>query len=404
MIKLIENYKGLPRSMYILFSVQVINRFGDFVVPFLTILLTQKLGFSFSLTGLIVMVASVITIPAAFIGGRYADKVGRKRIYIFGQGLAACSIFICGLIKNPILITVLLISSAFFNGLVRPALAAMVTDLLPREKRQLGSSLMYLGINIGVVVGPIVEGFLFNNFIALFFIGDAVTSFVAVIIVFIFIKETNPIYVKTKVENIAEEAAGGNLFQALSKRIELLLFLLIYILYSMVYTQHQFALPMMLNKEFMGRGPTYYGLLLSVNAITVSTLTIFIVHLTHKFRPLTNIIVAGIFYAIGFGMIGMINSFPLYIISTITWTVGEILVVTNFGVYLSNNSPRNFRARFSAVGSLSWAIGGAFGTSIIGIYIDYAGIKALWPLIFFIAFTGVVLMTLLLIYSRSIKN
>ncbi len=398
-MKILDNYKGLPRSVYVLFWVQIVNKFGEFVIPFLTLLLTEKLGFSFGQTGIIVMTASLISIPASFIGGRVADKISRKKSYMFGQTLAACCILICGFISNSSLIVVLLIASSFFNGFVRPSMSAIMADVLPPERRQAGSSLTYMGINIGVALGPLVAGFLFNNLLPLLFIGDAFTSFIAVGIFYKFIKETKPTKETLRENSFHEKHEEGSLIKVLFRRTQILVFLIINIIYSIVYTQHKFALPMMLNNIFNKNGPSVFGILMSVNALTVIFLSFFLVQVTKKFDPLINIIAAGVFYAIGFGMISFINSFPLFILSTVFWTVGEILTATNSGVFIANNSPQNFRARFSAVSNLSYALGSAIGTSIIGMYIDFAGIKAVWPLVFVLSCVAIGFMAMLYLYS-----
>lgn len=403
-----KSYRGLPRNVYVLFCVQIINRFGDFVVPFLTLLLTEKLKFSFGLTGIIVTTASLIGIPASFIGGRLADQFGRRTSYLIGQTVAACCILACGFINSPMVVVVLLICSAFFNGFVRPSISAIITDVLTPEKRQTGQSLSYLGTNIGVALGPIVAGFLFNNFLVLLFVGDALTSFIAVGVFYFFIKETKPETGKQRDDRLNEREEEGNTFQVLLKRPQIIVFLLINILYSLVYMQHRFTLPMMLDKVFPGQGPTYYGFLMSVNAITVIILTIFVISLTKRFKPLVNIIFSGIFYTVGFGMIWVIHSFWLYVISTALWTVGEILNMTNFGVYIANNSPKNFRARFSAVSSLSFSLGSALGTSAMGAYVDHAGLNAVWPLVIILSSSAVFLMTILHMNTnkreRAIEN
>lgn len=395
-MKMFDSYRGLPRSIYVLFWIQVINRFGDFVVPFLTLLLTEKLGFSFGVTGAIVTIASLITIPASFIGGKIADQLGRRKAYLIGQAVAALCILACGFINSPLVVVVLLISSSFFNGFVRPAIGAIIADVLPAEKRQAGSSLSYLGINIGVALGPIVAGFLFNNYLVLLFVGDAFTSFIAVAVFYFLIKETRPAGGKHKDESVDEREEKGNTFQVLLKRPQIIVFLLINIISSLVYMQHRFTLPMMLDKVFPSDGAGFYGILMSVNAITVIALTIFILSITKKFKPLANIVFSCIFYTVGFGMIWVIQSFWLYVLSTVLWTIGEILNVTNFGVFIANNSPKNFRARFSAVSNLSFSLGSALGTSAIGVYIDYMGLSSVWPLIFVLAASAALFMSMLL--------
>jgi MFS family permease len=78
------------------------------------------------------------------------------------------------------------------------------------------------------------------------------------------------------------------------------------------------------------------------------------------------------------------------------------MIVTNFGVYISNNTPQNFRARFYAVSSLSFAIGAALGTSLMGKYMDIFGVIAVWPLVFFLALMGASGMYVLKIKTEKI--
>lgn len=399
-----STYRGLPKSIYALFFVQVINRFGDFVFPFLSLLLTDKLNLSFGLTGTIVMTASLISIPASLLGGKYADLISRKKTYLFGQSLAAVCILICAFIKQPFIVVTLLILSAFFNGFVRPSISAIMTDNLTPEKRQIGSSLLYLGINIGVSIGPMVAGFLFNNFLPLLFIGDAITSFIAIVIVIIFIHDKKPIQgsVNAKDKTAYEKEEQGTLLKALLNRPQILFFLAINIAYSFAYRQTTFTLPMMMNKVFSENGSKNFGYLMSANAMTVIFLTFIIISITKKFKTLTNMIAAGLFYAVGFGMIGIIGgNFYLYIISTILWTIGEILSATNKGVYIANNSPKNFRARFSSIDNLTSSIGAALGTFLMGKFMDNHDINDVWPLIFIVVLIGACLMGVLRMYSNK---
>lgn len=382
------SYKGLPKSVYIIFFAQIINRFGDFVLPFLSLFLVKKLGLSYQSAGVAVMLTSLSTIPGSFAGGKIADHFGRKKSYAFFQLSAGICLFFCAFLKNPQFIIVLVCMSSFFNGGVRPIISAIITDVLPADKRKMGFSLSYLGINLGVSLGPLVAGFLFNHYIPLIFIGDAITSLIAVILVMLNIKETLPDNADNKCIIDEERSEEGNVFAVLMRRPKILVFLIINIVLSVVYTQHSFSLPMMLDNVFGSKGASNFGVIMSFNAVTVIVMTMVVTHATRKWKSLSTIAMAGLLYAIGFGMITFIRSMPLYILSTLIWTIGEIMMVTNFGVYIANNTPQNYRARFNAVSHLSWAIGAALGTSLIGRYMDYFGVYAVWPLIFFLGIIG----------------
>ncbi len=398
-LKMFDTYRGLPKNMYIMFGATVINRFGDFVMPFLTMYLTIKIGLSIEVTGIIVTISSLIGIPSSLIGGKLADEIGRKRTYLIAQAGAALALLPCAFLTNPTLIVLFLLISTFFHGAVRPPMTAIITDILTPEQRQSGFSLQYLGINIGVALGPIVAGFLFKNLLPLLFIGDAITSFIAMFLIWFNVKEVKSEDLKKTVYTEKEKEEKGNVITALLKRPQIAFFLLTYIIYSFIYTQHRFSLPLTADAIFGESGASKFGILMSINAFTVLFCTVGVTSLTKRFRPLINITIAGIFYAVGFGMLGLVNSYPLFVASTIIWTIGEILVVTNFGVYMADNSPSNFRARFNAVGSLSWSMGAALGTSVAGKFIEEIGLNYIWPLTFVLSIIGIIGM-----YSIYIKG
>ena len=190
-----------------------------------------------------------------------------------------------------------------------------MADVLTPEKRQIGSSLTYVGINIGVALGPIIAGFLFNNYLSLLFILDAISSFIAIIIFYVYVGETRPQSGIVTEKNIKEKEESGNLLQVLLKRPRLTLFFIINMFFNFAYSQVSFSLPMTINEVFKANGPSNYGYLMSINAVTVVFLTVIIITITKRFKTLLNVIFAGIFYMIGFGMIGVIGeSFSLFII------------------------------------------------------------------------------------------
>lgn len=386
-IKYLDTYKGLPKSIYIIFLAQVINRFGDFVLPFLSLFLVRKLGLSYVSAGFAVTLTTIATIPGSFAGGKIADHIGRKKSYVIFQLAAAFFLLLCVFTVNPQIFIALICMSTFFNGGVRPIISAIITDVLPADKRQVGFSLSYLGINLGVALGPIVAGFLFNHYIPLMFIGDAATSFLAVVLVIFNIKETLP-YNDNKNIREEEKSETGNVFTVLFKRPRILIFLIVDIFICITYTQTNFSLPMMMTHVFGSNGAKNYGFIMSSNAITVLVMTAIVTRKIRKWNVLNVMAVSGLLYVVGFGMITFIHSMPLYILSTFIWTIGEIMNATNFGVYIANNTPQNFRARFNAVTSLSWGIGAVIGTSFMGRYIDYMGINAVWPLVSVMALIG----------------
>ena len=74
-ISLFKNaYSGLSPSVWWLSFVMLVNRAGTMVLPFLTVYLTSRLGFTIGEAGLIMGFFGVGSIIGALVGGRLTDK------------------------------------------------------------------------------------------------------------------------------------------------------------------------------------------------------------------------------------------------------------------------------------------------------------------------------------------
>ena len=406
--KMLNHYTKLPKSIYILFFARMVNSMGAFVYPFLTIYLTKTLLMDEGEAGYLVMLAIAAHAPGLLAGGRLADWLGRKKILLLFQGLAAICLIPCAFLKNPFLITRLLILSAFFHGAAQPASTAMTTDLTNPNNRKTAFSLLYLGNNIGFAVGPLIAGFLYNNYLMWIFLGDAATTFASLTLVYLFVKETLPSKEKIEesyqLENNYEKAERGNLWQVLWKRPKLLLFTLISLIYSFVYAQTTFSIPIQVIELFGDKGPKIFGVIMTTNALVVSCLTIIIISLTNKIKPVLNVAVAGVFYAVGFGMIFLITDIPWLLLSTVIWSMGEILVTTNSNVYIANHTPMSHRGRFNAFIPVIMGAGFALGPLISGDYIRKYGVNNIWPVMGFLSIVAAVLMCFLYFSEKKKKQ
>lgn len=402
MKNIIKTYLGLPKSIYILCCATLINRLGDFVVPFLTLFLTQKLNMSTGVSGMFVTCASLLSIPASIIGGKISDYVGRKKVYLLAQGLSGIFLILCAIVKNDYLIIALILVSTFFNGFVRPAFDALLIDCLPITQRQSGISLNYLCMNVGAAIGPIVAGLLFNNFLQLFFVGDGITSLIAVYLVLKNVSEPGEIEGETNnVDNSNECKEQGSIVQVFIKRPQLGMFFALFFVYLFVYSQHRFVLPLTVNDVLKDRGPEVFGQMMSVNAITVVLLTIFITSAIKKYHELTSMMISGVCFAVGYGILAFVHTIPGFLLSTFIWSIGEIICTISAGVFIADNSPINYRARISAIQNIVYWGGSSLSILIGGIVVNSLGFSYIWSSIFIIAMISSALMYLLKIYCVS---
>jgi len=382
--RLFAVYRGLPSPLYVLFIATVINSAGMFVFPFLTLYLTGKLGLSQGETGTFLMLVSLAYIPSNYIGGKIADRFGRKKLMVISQIISGLLYIPCGFPGIGRAVRWFILASVVFDGLTDPARTAMMTDLTTPENRRPAFSLAYLGHNLGFAIGMIIAGFLFEHATSWMFWGNAIAILLAVTLVMLKVPETKPSREQIEASygsGASDEAHRGNLLQALLSRPYLIVFTLLTGLYGFVYAQHRFALPLQTKAFFGASGAVIYGTLMTLNASMVIVLSTPIMTLTQRWKPINAVAFAGILFAIGFGLVGLAPSVPLMYLTTALWTLGEIVNATNEGTYVANHTPISHRGRFNAILPLLGGLGWTISPQAIGVFSDTFGLRTVWPVL-----------------------
>jgi MFS family permease len=163
--------KLFNRNYLTLYLGQSISRLGNQVYSIAMLLWIKEATGSATLMGLLLMISSFPTLVLGPIGGTFADRFSRKSIIIIGdviRGLAvlgvAMLIFFRPEATQALLVliffasTVLAVVTAFF----RPAIAAIVPDLVPPDKVVSANSLGQLSVQLAVFIGQGMGGVIFR--------------------------------------------------------------------------------------------------------------------------------------------------------------------------------------------------------------------------------------------------
>lgn len=103
------------------------------------------------------MLIMTVLVPAV---GRIADIVGRKKLYVLGFGIFTLGSGLCALASSGATLIAFRVVQAIGGALLMANSLPIVTDAFPRK--QLGSAMGInsMIINVAVVIGPILGGFL----------------------------------------------------------------------------------------------------------------------------------------------------------------------------------------------------------------------------------------------------
>lgn len=398
----IAQYRGLPRNVYLLFVARTINSLGDFVFAMITMYLTLRLDLKTSETGVYLMLAAITTGPGSLLGGYLCDKIGRRTMILTGQLMSAILTLTTILYIDTMMVAYLLIASVFCMSLTRPAYIALFTDYTSSEReRKSAFSLLYIGINIGAAIGPFVAGLFFVHYIKAVFIGVGMSTLISTIIVFIYIRDVK----REANQSLARTVDRTRNVLASADRVKyylLIVFIIISISNYLIYFQHAFSMPIQINALYEEQGPRIYGLLMTINSITVLLLTPFINLLTKKVSAVLIISIGALLYGIGFWYIFNGGLTVMIVICTIVWTMGEIMIFTNINIYIAQRSPVMLRGRFNGMLLFIGSLGFSIGSYYIGNFIEIYSIRSVGNLLLYLGIIYAVAMILFYLVDRRV--
>jgi MFS family permease len=398
---LVAPYRGLGPSLWSMFAATMINRFGDFVSAFLALYLSRRLGFDAARAGVVVALAMGASALGALASGRIADRLGRKRCLIACHLGAATFDLAMSFLYGHEWAPLLVIASNLFRGGVKPLISALIADIAPVERRKEAFALQYWSINVGVAVGPMVAALLFERALPWLFRGDAICTVLSVALIArgvaaprrAALAEDTAVAEDTALsEGAAPAAKPGSLeardergaLRAFAARPILVAFCFLSFLANFTYSQTNFSLPLTISESVGSGGPAFFGAMISLNAITVIALSLPVARVFRTLRPLSCMAFSGLFYVLGFGLLALpIDGTAawgksVFALSTVVWTLGEIVNAVNMGIFVAKHSPVNWRASFQSFTGMFAMAGASLGPLAAGPTIAAAGHGALW--------------------------
>ncbi|HEY5586525.1 MAG TPA: MFS transporter [Ruminiclostridium sp.] len=377
--KIFNPYKGLSREIYILAIGRMVNAAGSFIFPLLTLILTMKIGVSKTDAGYIITFSGIFFMLSGVLGGKLTDSFGRKKIIILFNSLGAMCYLIAASLGASIYLVPMVILAGFLMGIAGPATGGLIADITTPKTRDGAYSLFYMAMNLGFTISPLVGGLLLKNYLWLLFLLDGVTSLISVLLTFIFIPESiNKTKEKLGEDRTYEKHVEGSIFKVLLERPILIYFALVMFGYNFVYSQWCFLYPIHISQIVPSNGAGFYGILVSFNALIVITMTPIITKLISGKKSIGRIFLGGLFYTIGFGMLGFISSIPFIYISVIIITLGEIIITISSGPFVVNHTPASHRGRMEAVLPIIMGLGFTIGPAITGTILKFTTIENGW--------------------------
>ena len=156
----VDAFRGLPRPIWSLAAVLLVNRAGSMVLVFLALYLTQDLGWALTTAGSIVALHGVGAVIGSLVGGWLTDVIGARAVMAGGLAFSGVTYLMLELPRTPWTLGVLVLVASVAAESFRPANLAALTQMAPPGLEARAVALARLAINLGMAIGPTVGGFL----------------------------------------------------------------------------------------------------------------------------------------------------------------------------------------------------------------------------------------------------
>jgi MFS family permease len=357
-----------PRAYWFVWWGTLINRLGGFVVPLLTIYLVTVRHVSVSDAGGIVAMFGAGAIAASLAGGYLSDRLGRKITLVTSLFGGAIAIAVLGQLRAVPAITVMVGVVGFVGELYRPAVLAIVADVVPPAQRIQAYGLLHWVINIGFAVAAAVGGLLATVDFTILFFADAATMAIYGVIVVIAVPETRP--------PVVAHAPRARPSRSWITDRDLLVF--IAIMFGLVLLPVQAGAPLAAHMTWQGFSPAAFGGAIAVNGVLIIALQPVISTWSTRFDPTRVLIAAVTFFAVGLAMHGLATNLALHAAAVSVWTIGEILESPTRSSIVAAMAPADARGRYQGAVAMTFGAGQLVGPKLGTWVWQHEGPGTLW--------------------------
>ncbi|WP_369235006.1 MDR family MFS transporter [Streptomyces sp. R21] len=368
-----ETVSGLPREFWWLWTSTLVNRLGAFVATFMALYLTLDRGYSASYAGLVASLHGLGGVVSSLGAGVMTDRLGRRPTLLIAQSSTAVSVAVLGFMHDPVSIAAVAFVVGMASNASRPAVQAMMADIVRPEDRVRAFSLNYWAINLGFAVSSMAAGFIAEFSYLAGFLIEAAMTLVCAVVVFLKLPESRPVRTAKEAKDDAAVGLGTVLRDGRFMSVVGLSFLV-----AVVFQQGSVGLPVAMGEA--GFTPADYGLAIAVNGVLIVALQIPVTRFIEHRDPRRLLVISSLLAGYGFGLTAFAGSVGVFALTVCVWTLAEIVNAPTQTGLVVRLSPVHGRGRYQGMYTLSWALAALVAPLMSGLVIDRFGAEWLWGL------------------------
>jgi len=370
-----DAYSGLPREIWELGIFTLINRLGMMVIPFLSVYLKTILKFSLAEAGLLLSALGWGALAGSFLGGQMTKRFGHRITMVASLIIGGVMLIIIERVEGFYGLFIVMFLTFMFGESYRPAMSALIGQLVPKNDTGRSMAVMRLAMSIGMSIAPAIGGFIatYLGYEYLFWV-DGITCILAGI--YLYIVSAKWEYGQQPITQQPQDVESAHLLPY--QNTQFLLFLASSFFIGFVFLQYFYSVPVFIKTEW-GFDERYIGILMGTNGLLVALFELPLVHTLEKNKYIyTSIIIGIICIAGGYIPFLFFGTYALGFVSIGIWTLGIMLFLPFNNSIPVTMAPQVYTSDYMAWYWMAWAIVGIAASSLGLVAAAYFGFQAFW--------------------------
>ena len=366
-----KSLAGLPRDVWVLFAVTLVNRAGTMVLPFLALYVSKELGHGNAVAGWVLTACGLSGFVIAPIAGRLADRLGATKVLNASLFLSAGILLLFPFARSLPALFAVVIAWSLVAETMRPASLATAADAAPPELRKQSFAVSRLAVNLGMSIGPVIGGFLAERSYALLFVANATSSLLAGMLLLLM-----PLELRWAAKRTAGAAPPAALPWWSGDR-RLVAVLLASLPVGLVFFQILAAMPLYLERD-LAMSESTIGLVFAVNTVLIVLFEVPLNDAMAGWSHRASLVTGTLFTAAGFGALAFAVGPVSAALTVAVWTVGEMILFPSQSAYISELAPPEHRGRYMGLYTMTFAFAFSAAPWVGTRLLDSVGGPALW--------------------------
>jgi len=366
--------KNIPRNIWLVSSVTLINRAGTMVLPFVALYAKQELNVTTGEAGLVLAFYGIGALISSPFSGKLSDNIGPLKLMTISLISSGLFLFLYSVVKDFKIFLGLSLVWAILNEAFRPASMSFISSEITPDRRKTAFALNRLAINLGMSIGPVIGGILSTINFSLLFYVDGITSLAAGS--FLILSHWQKHEAADERDGVKDTVEVVNKV-SLMKTKKFLYFILAFIPVQIVFFQHIGALPLFIVNE-LGFSNAIFGYLIAINTVLIIFVEVPLNDAMRTWESHKSLALGALLSALGFGFLAFSEDIPPIILLIVIWTFGEMILFPASGDYVASVSPEKQRGEYMGYFQMSFSFSFMVGPWLGAEALDHFGSLSLW--------------------------